>query len=725
MVLSKHVRFLTLTAMGLFCFLFISFPVSAASGKRLTLNEEQKRTLAQANAWKVNIRHDYGRAQQYKGISIAKDCEHILQYAGWKALPSDAPDYALLFEISVTGIPKGCSYTSGYHYTAAEIKIEASIKVPERKWEFTFNKSSGLKGCPYFISGSYKKPEDAPFNAAYYDNKDFFVQLFNIIYLSKGIDPISMAMKDSALNGKIREHLHYFAGETGDRNFRIPLLVSVNNESGDIKKAAIVALGAIGDPDAIPSLSIALLEDKNAGVRSEAAQALGKIGDSKVADVLAKALQEDKSNKVRQKAAEALDQIGWQPQSIKARVFYYLAKNKKKDILKMGKEVLPVCIEALNSKDSAIRQESARILGELKFAEAVESLSRRLSEDTSSSVRKNAANALGAIADPGAIPSLSIALLEDKNSSVRSEAAQALGKIGDSKVADALAKALQEDKSKTVRQKAAEALDQIGWQPQSIKARVFYYLAKNKKKDILKMGKEVLPVCIEALNSKDSAIRQESARILGELKFVEATEHLSKRLSEDKVFGVRSNAVKALGKIGDPGAIPSLSIALLEDKNSSIRAGAAQALGKIGDPKVMDALAKALQQDKSKQVRKNAAEALGKIGDKQAIKILNQSLKKETDNSVKKVIGHSLMALGSDAGVPLEIRIETYKKNKAWQKLKSFLKEQKTEALIEQLKTKDNLIKKMIAEILMERTGKFDLGTDHTAWKNWFQKKSP
>jgi HEAT repeat protein len=485
-------------------------------------------------------------------------------------MSSDSTVFDVLLEISVKGTPRGNSYTTGYHYTGAEIKIEAAVKHPAQKWALPFTESSASKSCPFFISGSYKNPENAPFKSVYYKNKEFFSQLFSIIYLTKGIEPVRLAMTNSSLNKDIRIHVHYFAGETGDKRFVTSLLNSIASETGDIKKEAIAAVGKIGDPMAIPSLCIALLEDKNKDIRAKAAEALGQIGDPKVGGALSKALREDKIKNVRLKSAEALDKIGWKPTSTKEKVFYSLAKNKKQDITKMGKEVVPVLIEALNSSSSEIRQDSAEILGNLKSGEAVDPICRVLLEDTSLNVRKK--------------------------------------------------------------------------------------------------------------------------------------------------------SVEALGKIGDPKAIPSLCIALLEDKNKDIRAKAAEALGQIGDPKVVDALSKALLKDKIRNVRLKSAEALGKIGSKKAIQPLHNRLKTETDNGVKKAISHALLALGAEEKLPLEFYIETLTERKDWQKLRPLLQEQTTDTLIEQLKSKDKILKRMIAETLMQRTGKFDLGTDYNAWKNWSKK---
>ena len=160
---------------------------------------------------------------------------------------------------------------------------------------------------------------------------------------------------------------------------------------------------------------------------------------------------------------------------------------------------------------------------------------------------------------------------------------------------------------------------------------------------------------------------------------------------------------------------------LLEDKHSATRQSAAEALGNIGDVKAVDALSKALLKDKDKDVRRKSAQALEEIGDRKAVEALNQRLQTETHKDVIKTVSYALKSLGADKAVPLEIQIEMLREKQDWKTLKPLLKEQETVYLIEQLQSKDKLIRGMVAEILMERTDKFDLGTDYSAWKNWYE----
>ncbi|MFZ8842411.1 HEAT repeat domain-containing protein, partial [Thermoflexus sp.] len=80
------------------------------------------------------------------------------------------------------------------------------------------------------------------------------------------------------------------------------------DEEWEVRYAAALALGQIGDPQATPAL-IQALRDENLVVRWAAAEALRKIGDPQALPALLEALK-DEDEGVRRAAAEALGQIG-------------------------------------------------------------------------------------------------------------------------------------------------------------------------------------------------------------------------------------------------------------------------------------------------------------------------------------------------------------------------------------------------------------------------------
>ena len=86
------------------------------------------------------------------------------------------------------------------------------------------------------------------------------------------------------------------------------LVGALSDEDAGVRRQAAWALGAIGDRAAVDGL-VKALTDSSAGVREQAAWALGAIGDAKATPALARALK-DTSAGVRRQAAWALGAIG-------------------------------------------------------------------------------------------------------------------------------------------------------------------------------------------------------------------------------------------------------------------------------------------------------------------------------------------------------------------------------------------------------------------------------
>lgn len=86
------------------------------------------------------------------------------------------------------------------------------------------------------------------------------------------------------------------------------VLATAEDRDFELKKAAVTALGRIGDGSAIP----ALLNAARSGalpVRAEAVSVLGEIGDSTIAEQLTTIAREDTNEVVRRGAEEALNKI--------------------------------------------------------------------------------------------------------------------------------------------------------------------------------------------------------------------------------------------------------------------------------------------------------------------------------------------------------------------------------------------------------------------------------
>lgn len=233
------------------------------------------------------------------------------------------------------------------------------------------------------------------------------------------------------------------------------LAVAMLDSRPQIRALIATILGNIGKPDVLKILIVSL-EDNNKAVRRAAITALGRIGDSSSAEELTKML------------GEFPDEASW-------------------SLERLGKSAIPHLLSTLHDRRKRVRASSAKALGRLRGKKAVGKLIDLMQDDSSIVVRRAAAWALGEIGDILAVIPLLRALtdihesaakalgkldnkhavsflckhLENDEEYFRSLAAWALGEIGNPQAIPALAKKL-DDADPEVRRKVAVALARIG-----------------------------------------------------------------------------------------------------------------------------------------------------------------------------------------------------------------------------------------------------------------------
>ena len=241
-----------------------------------------------------------------------------------------------------------------------------------------------------------------------------------------------------------------------------PLIRALQDKAGAVRGSAASALGALGDPAAVPHL-IAALSDDEAYVRWSAASALGALGDPAVPPLIA-ALSDEEGN-VRWSAASALGALG-DPAAVPPLIA--ALSDEAENVRWSAADALgalgdpaavPPLIAALSAEAGYVRGSAADALGALGDPAVVLHLIAALSDDEES-VRGSAADALGALGDPAAVPHL-IAALSDEEGWVRRSAAYALGALGDPAAVPHLITALS-DEAEYVRGSAADALGALG-----------------------------------------------------------------------------------------------------------------------------------------------------------------------------------------------------------------------------------------------------------------------
>lgn len=246
--------------------------------------------------------------------------------------------------------------------------------------------------------------------------------------------------------------------------------------------------------------------------------------------------------------------------------------------VRLGKAIVPSLIETLTHKDSV--------------------------------VRANAAKALGEIGDRRGVPSL-ILKVTDTHSNVQVQAIRALAALRDESALDQIISVLQKDNAtKSVKGEAALTLGLFG-APSSL-----------------------LPLT-EALNDTASSVRVKAAKSLGMLNTPDAVRPLVHAALMDQVADVRNAARSALAALDDHESVTSLIIESLNDTASLVRCHAADALGSLGDLAALEPLVHAAITDEQEEVRVSATEALRNLDDERVVELILDAL---TDNQVNTAV---------------------------------------------------------------------------------------
>lgn len=214
---------------------------------------------------------------------------------------------------------------------------------------------------------------------------------------------------------------------------------------------AAESLGYLGGPKAAPPVSV-LLSDEDETVRAVAARALARIGTEEAVVSLARTLGAP-SELTRLRVAENLERIG--PASIGLLVESLAAATASE-----------MAQEPHGEPHAAIM--AARVLGNLRAAQAREALLRAVRTSDDENLRARAAQALGRVGDPDDTAVL-VDAAQDGAWPVRAQAANALGMIGEISSVPTL-KDLAADEAWWVRRNACFALANMG--PEGEKALV-------------------------------------------------------------------------------------------------------------------------------------------------------------------------------------------------------------------------------------------------------------
>ena len=102
---------------------------------------------------------------------------------------------------------------------------------------------------------------------------------------------------------QLAERAARWLGNSNEKAALEPLHDALTHDDAGVRAAAILALGDLGDPAALPDLCDRLMKDGNSMVREAAAQSLGRIGDRTAEAALKVAAGSDGKSKVQEGGA--------------------------------------------------------------------------------------------------------------------------------------------------------------------------------------------------------------------------------------------------------------------------------------------------------------------------------------------------------------------------------------------------------------------------------------
>ena len=435
----------------------------------------------------------------------------------------------------------------------------------------------------------------------------------------------------------------------------VPLLVEqLRANDADTRRAAVLALGRIGDRRAVEPL-IALLDERDSHLSASVASALARLGDPRAFEPLLTLLGHE-SVAVRQAVVGALNSIGHP--NMASRICEMLEHPdpllRESAVKIAGYFGYPECVNALlaicSDPDESVRAIAIEHLPYFDDPRAIRTLDSALANDTPRA-RAAAAKALGSMTGPEALQLLRQATI-DSDSWVRYFAASSLGRHRDREALGSLRALAADDPAPPVRIAAIEAVGSIGGDDALdilrplIADETDIGLAAIRASGALRIEKAVA-VLREALRSRSAARRAATVEAIAACGGDEAIEYLHWTASSDEDADVVRSALNGLGMIANQnryasGAAVRAIVSLLSD--SSTRSAAMDVTARLS-PSVIPLLAESLSTE-DPPIRRGVVEALGRLSHSVASAYLQRALS-DVDDGVRREAVRALSRLGT------------------------------------------------------------------------------
>lgn len=426
------------------------------------------------------------------------------------------------------------------------------------------------------------------------------------------------------------------------------LVEQLHAEDLDIRKAAVIALGRIGNPDAVPALVEVLTNDDELAV--VAAGTLGKIGDRRAFEALLDLIGTP-DVAIRQAVVAAINSLG-HPEMAKRAVPLlsddnpYIRESAVKIAGYFGyRECTDLLLERCSDLEESVRRAAIEHLPYLEDDRVDAAIIEAL-ENGTPQVRAAAANALAQIDRDVAMPYL-LKAIDDADPWVRYFAIRSIGNHRYSESLEALTQKAQTDAANHVRIAAIDSLGKLD-EPRVITVLASFIqspdldLARAALKSLGQIHHaDALSPLLEALRLPEAARRIEALQALSLRSTDAAVESIQWVAAADADAAVTQAAIDVLARLATPKAIAALINLTAE---AARRETTIDALSRLGEQKI-EVIGKGLTHSQA-SVRRAVVDALGRMKHPQASALLTKALDDE-EASVRLAAVNALAHLGN------------------------------------------------------------------------------
>ncbi|HEY9852158.1 MAG TPA: HEAT repeat domain-containing protein [Leptolyngbyaceae cyanobacterium] len=428
------------------------------------------------------------------------------------------------------------------------------------------------------------------------------------------------------------------------------LIEQLNSDDIEIRRAAAIALGRIGDPRSVSALTRLLTADPELMVI--VAGALAQIGDRRAFDTLLDLIGHPDAA-VRLAVVAALNSLG-HPDMLIRTIDLLQDQNPhiRESAVKIAgyfafNECVTLLLDRCRDPDENVRRAAIELIPYLENAPVLPTLIAALEKETPK-VRAAAARALGQMESVLAYPYL-LSALKDEDAWVRYYATRAIGWNGYPEAIEVLAKAAVSDPAHQVQIATVEALGRIGG-PRAVTILAPIVENINASSDLVRVTLTALgeighpnslPPLLSATRSLDPYRRIHAARALGKRGGTGVESALQELANKDPEVGVVFSAIEALAQLATPDAIA----ALLElTANPTRNEACIVALANLGEEQI-EAIGRGLTHSHAK-VKRAVVEVLMRLKHPRASELLIAALD-DRDTSVRLAAVNALNHLGN------------------------------------------------------------------------------